>query len=316
MSDELTPEQVAICDGVTKEFLTLLNPRTLETRLKVTDKVRAGVEMVYKQYKLPLPEIEVYPSPSAAKARAAELGDAGEHKSDLKNASLDRMGACSASWCAHYYSFIPLGEVKAEDEPDLVTFKDFLFEGVYDCILLDERALLIEYPEIMKLDNDGNPHAEDGPAVRWWDGGLMYFWHGVQVPDRIIELPESYDRAGILAITNTEHRRVLQERLGMLKFAEALGATEKDTWTDESTGLAYTLLDCGELDGESLLLLKKQSPVLQTAQQPHYVERVAPGLVSAQSARKWQVIARFFDDPDLAVSRCNEDPVLSYGVET
>lgn len=314
MADELTPEQIAICDKVTAEFMTLVEPRA--ERLTVTDKVRAGLAMIYKQYKLALPEIEVLPSPAAARARAAELGDEGSHKSDLSNAPLDRVGACSASWCAHYYSFIPLGEVKAEDEPDLVTFKDFLFEGVFDCILLDERALIIEYPSTLKLDADGNPHCEDGPAVIWHDQGKQWFWHGIQVEEAIIERPESFDRAGILAITNTEHRRVLQERLGMAMFAEALGATVKDSWTDETTGLSYELLDCGDVDGGSLSLLRKQSPVLQNATQPSYVERVAPGLVSAQAARKWQVISRFVDDPDLAVSRCNEDPSLSYGVET
>jgi hypothetical protein len=209
-----------------------------------------------------------------------------------------------------------MNEVKAEDEPDLIKFKDFLFEGVYETILLDERALLVEWPRVLKLDHEGNPHCGDGPAVIWWNEEKLHFWHGVKVTHEIIEEPESFDRDAILAISNTEHRRVLQERLGWERYAKALGATTKDTWTDEKTGLAYELLDAGDVGGESLLLLKKQSPVLQRGTQPTYVERVAPNLSGARSARKWQATARFYDDPELAVQRCNEDPVMSYGVET
>ena len=318
MSDKLTPEQEAKCRAVADHFRTLLNPRTEETRLRVTDKLKAGLEMIYRQYNLPLPEIEILPSVQAAMDRAAELGPQGSFQSDLTGATPDRVGACSASWCAHYYAFIAMGEVKAEEEPDLIKFKDFLFEGVYETILLDERALVIEYPRVLLLDNDGNPHCADGPAVIWWNEEKLWFWHGVKVPREIIEDPEIFDRDAILAISNTEHRRVLQERLGVLLPTEALlqHPAMKDRWTDETTLLTYELLDCGDIGGESMLLLKKQSPVLQLGTQPTYVERVAPGLLNAQAARKWQSVARFYDDTELAVQKCNEDPSLSYGVET
>ena len=58
-------------------------------------------------------------------------------------------------------------------------------------------------------------HCADGPAIAWRDGYALYFWHGVRVPQDVIEQPELITAQRILGETNAEIRRVMLERMGI-----------------------------------------------------------------------------------------------------
>lgn len=293
--EELTPKQDALLEKVYAEYDAVLDsPRAPDMRA-----IRAWLEVVYGLYELKLPSrIEVVSSPFAAFALAKEL--TGKDESDL-----DWCGVADSGWVAFYDYFHRIGVLK-EDEPEcreLLALREFQ-RCAWDSLLLDECAIVVSMPKISR-DEQGNLHSATGPCIEWEDGRKEWAWHGVWVPERVITSARSFTRDEYVAITDTEVRRALGESAGWGFVVELLGAKVLNEWTDESTGLSYALL--GADSGERWI--RKQSPVLQTEQQPVYFEPVHERCRTAQAARKWQATR-------LEPEACESDPVLSYGVET
>jgi hypothetical protein len=136
----------------------------------------------------------------------------------------------------------------------------------------------------------------------------MYYWHGVRVPRRLIEHPETYMAKDYKALP-AEQRRALGERLGWTKVLDMLGSSIIDSVTID--GLSYELIKCS--DGSQYL--RMQSPVLQDGSQPYYLEPVHENLKSAAGARKWRV-ARDDDGRWWTPEQCEKDPLLVIGQHT
>lgn len=295
MLDELTPEQDATLDIVANEYLSVLS-RGDEVDL---DAVRPALEMIYGFYEKKLPEIEICDSPEAALIRAKELGVASPY--------CDWCGASDAGWLAHYEVFARL--VIDEGLEDLRKMQRLLFGGVYDTVLLDERALIVRFPKEVHVNARGDLHCATGPAISWRDGTAEYSWNGVFVSQSLIETPETITKAEALAMP-TEERRAFCERFGWANALALFDCKLIDSWSDPATGLSYELYA-----GPDDAMLKKQSPRLQDDSQPWYVEPVHRDLQTAQAARKWQPMMRPGSDPADVARACNCDPALSYGIE-
>jgi hypothetical protein len=173
-------------------------------------------------------------------------------------------------------------------------------------------SIVSDRPEILKIDERNRPHCSDGPSHLWRDGWALHFWHGVRVPKRLIEAPDSYTKEEILALNNTEQRRALAERLGWDRYLEKIGGTKVDLWTDPASKLGYELIELSETKER---IIRKQSPELKDGSQPWYAEPVHRELKTAQAARKWQAITPFHRDAREAALECNKNPKLSYQVE-
>jgi hypothetical protein len=89
--------------------------------------------------------------------------------------------------------------------------------------LHSEFALVCDFPEILKVDDRNRPHCADGPSHRWRDGWSLYHWHGVRVPDYIIEQPDTITIQSIREEQNTEVRRVMVERYGYERYIRDAG---------------------------------------------------------------------------------------------
>lgn len=61
-------------------------------------------------------------------------------------------------------------------------------------------------------------HCETGPAIAWPDGFALWMWHGVRVPQHVIESPGSITLEEIRAEQNAEVRRVMRERYGESRY--------------------------------------------------------------------------------------------------
>lgn len=297
MLTELTKEQESVVEATAQEYLAILH-RGDEVDIAAAT---PALEMIYGFFNEKLPDVEVCDSPESALRKAKELG--------VSSPSFDWCGASDAGWIAHYDAFLRIGVITDEEAKDLLKMRALLFAGVYDTILLDGRALVIRFPHTVKLDNNGDLHCADGPAIAWRDGKQEYSWHGVFVDQKLIETPEQYSKREALALP-TEKRRALCERVGWEKAMELFGCELSDTWTDPKTGLKYELFR-----GNDLAILRKQSPVLMTGEQPHYCEPVHTELKTAQAARKWQAVTRPDSDPAATARACNKNPALEYSVE-
>ena len=81
-------------------------------------------------------------------------------------------------------------------------------------VMHDEFCIVCDFPEVLKLDDRGLPHCEDGPSHRWRDGWALYHWHGTRVPQAWIEDKASLTAAFALTVRNTELRRAAMEIVG------------------------------------------------------------------------------------------------------
>jgi hypothetical protein len=293
MLDTLTPAQEKLLDKVADEYIRDLTV----ARAPDMKAINAWLDVVYKLYDRKRPDrVEVSASPVAALKLASEL-------TGKQQTYLDWCGIGEGGWVSFYDLFHRIGQATDEEIEDVLKLKEF-GRVAWDTVLLDECAIVIRRPTLLRVDDSGNLHATDGPCIEWSDGEKDFAYHGTWVPERIIREPKSFTRDEYLAITNTEHRRALGEIAGWGWVADLLGATPIDAWTDPETKLDYELLACS--DGSKLL--RKQSPKLKGGKQPVYFEPVHEDLKTAQAARKWQATT-------LAPAQCESDPSLTYGVE-
>ncbi len=68
-------------------------------------------------------------------------------------------------------------------------------------------------------------HSTSGPAISWRDGTALWFIHGANVPQQVVEAPETLTIEQIKGETNAEVRRVMIDRYGAAKYITAIGAT-------------------------------------------------------------------------------------------
>lgn len=94
-----------------------------------------------------------------------------------------------------------------------------------------EAYLLVESC-VLQRDEQGRLHSGEGQAVGYSDGWGVWAWHGVRVPAKVIEAPETLGAAAIQAEPNVEIRRVMIERYGQERYLRESGAQQihQDDW--------------------------------------------------------------------------------------
>ena len=87
-----------------------------------------------------------------------------------------------------------------------------------------------ERPCLLKLDDQGLLHCEDGPALSYPDGWKIYAVHGVHpIPDWVIETPQTITAEKIDKEDNMEVRRIMIERMGHAAYLQETGAEVVDS---------------------------------------------------------------------------------------
>lgn len=84
-------------------------------------------------------------------------------------------------------------------------------------------CLVVDFPEVLKVDQQHRPHCEDGPSHRWRDGWSKYHWHGVRVPAHWIENRDDLRPEEVLNVENVEQRAAGAAIIGWPKMARLLG---------------------------------------------------------------------------------------------
>ena len=125
-------------------------------------------------------------------------------------------------------------------------------------------------------------HCETGPAVAWPDGWGVWAWHGVRVPQHVVEQPDRITASEILAEENAEVRRVMIERKTPEAFLRESGA--KPVQQDDIGRLWRVDLN----DDEPLVMVElENSTVEQDGSRKTYFLRVPPDVGSAAEAVAW-----------------------------
>jgi hypothetical protein len=103
-------------------------------------------------------------------------------------------------------------------------------------------CMVSDRPKTLKVDAQSQPHCEDGPSHEWRDGWRLWFWHGVRVPQHVIEAPETITVAEIQGEKNAEVRRVMVERMGAGKYLREVNPKVLDVDSLKVVGASTRIL--------------------------------------------------------------------------
>jgi hypothetical protein len=111
-------------------------------------------------------------------------------------------------------------------------------------LMFQNVCLFSEFPEFAKFDDEGNLHADNGPAVRYADGMELHSLWGVNVPEWVANTsPAEMDIEKILAIEDVDVRTVALRKYGIHRAKDKLKVEVLDSdeegyelWTYEIEG--------------------------------------------------------------------------------
>jgi len=142
--------------------------------------------------------------------------------------------------CYSQFNLAKLSEYKCLADTHLIPRVDKL-EHLYNLclstgwVLPSQKACFVSArPKILRVDERGLPHCEDGPAIKYPDGFSIYAWHGVRVPKRWTQ--EKPTPAEAMNTINAEQRRVACEVVGWDYIVDEYGAETIDKNVDPEIG--------------------------------------------------------------------------------
>ena len=187
-------------------------------------------------------------------------------------------GRHEAHWEAHYaFPHLHIRPMHTEEQSRLLMLWLTLSECAGWWHPFENVVIACEPPEKQAIDTNGRLHCDDGPAMLCRDGWAVYAWHGVRLPEWIIEKPQDITVKKIDGEPNTEIRRIMVERYGTERFLKDGGAQ------DISKDACGTLYRREMPDDEPLVMVH----VLDPSTDREYFLRVPPAIQTAQQAVAW-----------------------------
>lgn len=142
-----------------------------------------------------------------------------------------RGGAYWASWCA-YVSFFR--DICGWKDPILERFEiDETLTKSCGWVWWHENVLAIsDRPTLIKRDDQGRLHCENGPSIAYRDGWALHHWHGVSIPAEWVSGKKPSAKE-VLTWTNVEQRRAACEIVGWANVLESNELKSKVIDVDE-----------------------------------------------------------------------------------
>ena len=200
--------------------------------------------------------------------------------SDIREASNQICYGCHDAGWVSFYDFF-LNEIKLDID---------CIRGLIECAKeigwwwpLRDYCIITNRPSKITFDVDGNLHNEFGKAIEYRDDWGLYAWHGVRIPEWIIEEKEKITPDKIDKERNVEIRRAMVEIIGAENYLKAGDAQ----LLDES--------DVGKLYRRSMSAPEEDIvmvEVVNSSPEPdgtfkHYWLRVPPNTRTAKEAVAW-----------------------------
>ena len=184
-------------------------------------------------------------------------------------------GQHDANWLAFYEFFRDVVGLNKETKKLTGHFEQAKAAGWY----LPHKSIcwVSERHNVLVRDERGRLHCESGPAVAYPDGWKIYAWHGVRVPETVIEQRDRLTVQQIVKERNTEVRRVMRNLYGTARFLKDAGAIViSEAPTHGAKLLSFRL----EGDPEDIKMLELTCPSTGSV----YHERVRPEINDCMEA--------------------------------
>jgi hypothetical protein len=144
----------------------------------------------------------------------------------------------------------------------------------------DSVVVVTRKPNELHLDAEGRLHCENGIAVSYRDGWGLHAWHGIRVPAKVIENPDSITANDITGEANVEIRRAMLERVG---YDRLLGSAVTRCFSKYGR-----LLEVPLDNEENIVLLEVENSTPEPdGSIKKYLLRVPPGTQTPKEAVAW-----------------------------
>lgn len=107
---------------------------------------------------------------------------------------------------------------------------------------LDEVCIFCEPPTIL-VNDQGDLHCEDGPAVNFHGHEKFWFINGIECDQQIVETPQTQTLEQLLGDKNADRQAIRIDRKGWLWFLQETGATVLDEGPNDLEGTYEVLFD-------------------------------------------------------------------------
>ena len=212
MIKELTPAQNAAMDVYRDKWIDIgLSTETIDR-----DNVTAALAMAYRAVDLnPPSEVLFAAGPREAVTIFRGLFPNAQWKDFNNNIIYGNHEADWASYVDYFQSVVDLDLSKGNGLIELIKTSGWAWISA-------DRAIIIDRPSHIHMDENNVLHAEDRPSILYRDGFAVYSWHGQRVPRDWIMNKESLTPEMALGQENTEMRRAACEIIGWNKILEKL----------------------------------------------------------------------------------------------
>jgi hypothetical protein len=148
-----------------------------------------------------------------------------------------------------------------------------------------QRACILTHrPTALHRDGQGRLHSSMGPALDYDGQWGIWAWHGVRVPQDVIERPDTLDPMRVWQEPNAEVRRVMVERMGLERLLGHTGSVVLHQDTDGPGNPRRLLaLDLPGDPDRTLVAVQVVDP--STGRQ--YMLRVPPNMRTCSEAVAW-----------------------------
>lgn len=273
--EDLTPEQEEKLESYYEKWLRI-GLSTEPTTTKMRDAAERAVMNLYIANDLKVPEIVWARSPDEAIRKIVEIGGDEKIKEEPLNAA--GFGQHDANWLG-FYDFMR-NELGLKEETEDVLSLMVLAENCGWWWPYENICILSERPISMSLNQNGDLHNLNAPALEYSDGFPVYCIEGVLMPDWVVETSaEKMDIEKILALPNVEHRLLAIKKFGAHNMISQLNGK-----VISSKGQEYELYEI-DLEGQKEKLLKMKNP----SEEKWHFEFVTPEIRTVDEALAWRI---------------------------
>lgn len=145
-------------------------------------------------------------------------------------------------------------------------------------IPLEDAAIVMDRPSVIKQDDAGELHCENGPAIKFDDKFEVYAWHGLRIPSEWIR-DKSLTPQIALTFPQVELRRAACEILGWHNVLEALNKRVVDKNDNPQVGTLLEV-DIPEIGTEKFLFV-------ECGTGRNFAIPVPPDVTTALEANAW-----------------------------
>ena len=190
-------------------------------------------------------------------------------------------GSLDSYWIAYYlFPHIFLRKMHTEKQMERLDRYVTIAKNAFWFYPFSGICFVCDRPNFIGMDTEWRLHAINRPAIEFSDGWKLYYVHGVQVPDFVIENPQKITSKIIEDEGNVEVRRVMLDIFGWNKYLQGVEPIHQDRF-----GILYRREIPGD---EPLVIVKvKNSTPESDGTYKDYFLRVPPTIKTAHEAVAW-----------------------------